>query len=372
MSSRRWAACLCAAALWGSACGDSPAAPSTPGTPALPYTTSGRLVDVLTGGAVSGVSATGTGVSGGPSDGAGLITIGSETSLSDPRAVTFTKATTVTRQIAMKIPGSDVTVSLIPTSFDLEAFDELMRVTQLQRWTSAPPLRVQSRVLEFTSVTAADAVGVDEVMTELERAGLETDLTWALPQLTGSQFQAFASIARETVELGARMSVLNTGVITVARYRGLQAATGYWGYSRWQYRADGTVFSGTIMLDRDFDRSGSIYRRSLRTHELGHALGYTHVTRRVSVMNSSAVTEPNAFDLDAARIGFQRPPGNRRPDADPTGLSANIHADAGVWSVGAGARGPVTQCPALTPGVSRSGASAQACSSTTAARAPLP
>ena len=378
MSGQRWAAYVCMAALSGSACGGSPAAPSTPGTPgtpgtpSLPFTTTVRLVDVLTALAVSGASATGTSISGGPSDSAGRMTIGSETSASDPRLVTFSQSSAVTRQVSMKIPGSDVTVSLIPTSFDLDAFDEFMRVTQLQRWTSAPPLRVQSRLLEFTSVTAADAVGLDEVLTEAERAGLESDLTWALPQLTGSQFQAFASITRETVEPGARMSVLNTGVITVARYRGLQAATGYWGYSRWQYRSDGTVISGTIMLDRDFDRSGSIYRRSLRTHELGHALGYTHVTRRTSVMNSSAVTEPNAFDLDAARIGFQRPPGNRRPDADPAGTSANIHAGAAVWSAGAGARGPVTQCRGLTPGASRSGVSAPGCSPTTAGRAPLP
>ena len=339
MSSQRWVACLCVAVLSGSACGGSPAAPSTPGTPSLPFTTTARVVDVLTTLVVSGVSATGASISGGPSDSAGRMTIGSETSLPDPRVVTFTKSTTVTRQISMKVPGNEVTVSLIPTSFDLDAFDELMRVTQLQRWTGAPPLRVQSRLLEFTSVTAADAVGVDEVMTESERTGLETDLTWALPQLTGGQFQAYASITRETVDLGARMSVLNTGVITVARYRGLQAATGYWGYSRWQYRADGTVFSGTIMLDRDFEKSGSVYRRSLRTHELGHALGYTHVTRRVSVMNSSAVTEPNAFDLDAARIGFQRPPGNRRPDTDPSGTSANVHAGSAIWSLGAGAGG---------------------------------
>lgn len=372
MSSQRWAACLGATAVWVSACGGSPAAPSTPETPSLPFTTTGRLVDVLTALAVSGVSATGTSISGGPSDSAGRMTIGSETSSPDPRLVTFSQSNVVTRQIAMKIPGNDVTVSLIPTSFDLDAFDEFMRVTQLQRWTSAPPLRVQSRLLEFTSVTAADAAGVDEVMSEAERAGLESDLTWALPQLTGNQFQAFAGITRETVDLGARMSVLNTGVITVARYRGLTAATGYWGYSRWQYRSDGTVISGTIMLDRDFDRSGSIYRRSLRTHELGHALGYTHVTRRTSVMNSSAVTEPNAFDLDAARIGFQRPPGNRRPDADPTGVSANIHAEAAVWSVGAGAGGAVPPCRAFIPGASRSGASAPACTSTTAGRAPLP
>ena len=36
--------------------------------------------------------------------------------------------------------------------------------------------------------------------------------------------------------------------------------------------------SGESMLDRDFERSGSPFLRSLRAHELGHALGYNHVT----------------------------------------------------------------------------------------------
>ncbi len=85
------------------------------------------------------------------------------------------------------------------------------------------------------------------------------------------------------------------------------------------------------MLDRDFDRSASEFKRSLRAHELGHALGYQHVTGRTSVMNSQGRTEPNDFDRAAARIAFQRPPGNRSPDVDPTSASINRHGPA-TWS----------------------------------------
>lgn len=318
----------------------SPTPTATP-TP-LPFATNGRLLDVLTGAGVAGVRAAGTAITGGPSDATGVIALVAEMSLEAARPVTLTNATIVERQVSMKIPGADVVLSLIPSSFDLNAFDEMMRVTHLQRWVSAPPLRVQSRLLQFTSTGANVATGLDEVLTEDERAALEADLTWALPQLTGNQFPAFASITRETVAEGGSMSVLNTGVITVARYKGLTAATTYWGYARWQFRSDGTVISGTIMLDRDFEKSGSIYRRSLRSHELGHALGYTHVTLRPSVMNQAARIEPNAFDLQASRIAFQRPPGNRRPDIDPAGLSTNLASTTAVWSVGAGAGGPET------------------------------
>jgi hypothetical protein len=58
-------------------------------------------------------------------------------------------------------------------------------------------------------------------------------------------------------------------------------------------------------------------------HELGHALGYDHVTSRQSVMNSTPTVEPTPFDRQAAAIVFDRPPGNRAPDVDPTRVSAN-------------------------------------------------
>jgi hypothetical protein len=83
------------------------------------------------------------------------------------------------------------------------------------------------------------------------------------------------------------------------------------------------VVGGIVFLDRDFERSGSQFRRSLRVHELGHALGYMHVTLCTSVMNSSADVMPNDWDRQSVRIAFQRPPGNRSPDTDPSSYSLN-------------------------------------------------
>jgi predicted Zn-dependent protease len=59
-------------------------------------------------------------------------------------------------------------------------------------------------------------------------------------------------------------------------------------------------------------------------HELGHALGYQHVTLESSVMSgiqpTSSLTE---FDREALRIIYQRPPGNRAPDIDPPAYVMN-------------------------------------------------
>jgi len=312
--------------------------PTTPGpsTPAA-FSTAVRVIDAITASTVSGVTATGDGVSGTASSTARTMTVGAAAGSVSARAVTFTRAGYVTRTVAMKIPGNEIAVSMIPSTFHLDAYDELLRAPRLQRWTSAPPLRVQTRTLQFIAVTQSDAAAIDEVMSDDDRLGLEADLSWALPQLTGNTFASFAGITRETIEVDGRMQVLNTGMITVARYAGLTAATGYWGYSRWQFRTDGTVIGGTIMLDRDFDRSGTATRRSLRAHELGHALGYTHVTLLTSVMNRNAVTEPNTFDRQATQVAFLRPPGNVRLDSDPAEASLN-RLGAAIWSRGEGAR----------------------------------
>jgi hypothetical protein len=312
--------------------------PTTPPSPVPNTVTSpAKITDAITGAALSGVTAAGSDIGGSASALSGVMTVGATTASAAARPVTFSRDGYVSRTVAMKIPGSEVAVTLIPSTFNLTAFDELLRVTRLQRWTSSPPLRVQTRTLQFTGVNQSDAVAIDDAMSADERVALEEDLTWALPQLTGNTFTAFAGITRETLPVDGQMQVLNTGMITVARYAGLTAATGFWGYSRWQFRTDGTVIGGTIMLDRDYERSGHSARRSLRAHELGHALGYTHVTALQSVMNTSAVTEPNTFDKQATIIAFLRAPGNVRPDSDPIEASLNRLGPA-VWSRGEGFR----------------------------------
>jgi predicted Zn-dependent protease len=55
-----------------------------------------------------------------------------------------------------------------------------------------------------------------------------------------------------------------------------------------------------MMLDADFDRDSS-QRRLLRTHELGHAIGYHHVTSRPSVMNPEVGNSITEFDRTAIR-----------------------------------------------------------------------
>jgi hypothetical protein len=138
-----------------------------------------------------------------------------------------------------------------------------------------------------------------------------------LSLLTGGAFTTFASVRVERPAEGERASVARAGTIVVGRYNGVKSLAGTIGYGTWAEEPDGTVSAGASFLDSTFDRE-SDFRRLLRIHELGHALGYLHVASRMSIMNSAIGPEPTEFDRAAAVIAFQRPPGNVSPDTDPS------------------------------------------------------
>lgn len=324
---------LLAAVMCSSACGSSPSSPSDSGGTTIPIrpTTSGRLLDAISGAGIAGVtpngSEAGRATTSTASDASGTFTVSVDTASSSALAFSFAAPSYLTRSTFLKVPGDAGTITLIPSSFDLVAFDQLARSTPslpaLMRWTAAPALVVQTQVMAFTNVNDTQFTTIGETLTDAEYASQVADLGFGLPLMTGGQFSAFSNTTRVANAAGATVSMLVTGQITVGRFTGLTAATGSVGYSRWQFRSDGVVTGGTIMLDRDFERSLASNVRAVRVHELGHALGYNHITSRESVMNAIARVEPNAFDQAATRLIFMRPPGSRTPDIDPSGFSIN-------------------------------------------------
>jgi hypothetical protein len=220
----------------------------------------------------------------------------------------------------------------------MTAFNEMFRPSQrLQRWTSAPRLVILTRAVQYEGNFANDPVVLDEQMSDADRAQMQQDISDGFTMLTDRQLGGFSSVTFESPAPGSRVNVMRTGAVLVARSMGLTTGTPehYWGYGRWATMSDGTVVGGNVMVDYDFDcPTGRYpqYRRCLRIHELGHALGYNHVTARQSVMNSAARLEPNSWDAQAVRIAFLRPPGNTAPDNDPATFSANVRTGAVTWS----------------------------------------
>ena len=333
-------ACAAACVTLLSCGGDSASSPSAPSpnpapAPVSGVTVSGRALDVFSSAPQAAVTIR---LSNGPSvitgdDGA--FTIAS--TASGQFIATLSGSGLVERQTGLRVPGPDAQLTLIPSSFDLATFDQMCRggSSVLRRWDTAPKLVVIDAVLEFTSSSASVYTATSERLSAADRDAMAADLAWGLPQVTGEAFAGFAAVTTESPDAGSQVAFFSReGTIVVARFKGLQAATSYWGYGRWAARSS-VVSAGAVMLDRDFDASGSPYRRSLRVHELGHALGWDHVTLRTSFMNNSAVVEPNAFDKDATRLAYLRPPGSQSPDRDPSPFSANARTFPLVW-------GPIT------------------------------
>lgn len=225
----------------------------------------------------------------------------------------------VERKTGVDAPSDGLRLSLIPSAFDLRAFDELCRTAnaRLQRWTTRPALIVLTSVMRFTSTGDTEFAATGSRLSSAEVTALIDDLRNALALHTAGTWTEFASVQQEDVPAGVQISTLREGKIVVGRYDGIQTWAHTIGYGRWGERADGTVVGGAAYLDSGFDVA-SEQRRLLRTHELGHALGYLHVSARTSIMNPSLGSEPTDFDRQAVRVAFDRPVGNRSPDDDPS------------------------------------------------------
>jgi hypothetical protein len=224
----------------------------------------------------------------------------------------------VERQTIVRTAFDGQRLPLIPDSYDLSAFDEMFRPSgTLQRWTRNPVLVMLTSVMRYNGPNEGSYVSTGERLTTAELDQMEADFTEGLRLLSGGTWNAFEIVRREDVAEGERATVLRDGEIVVGRYVGIVTWSHTIGLGRWQLASDFSVTGGTVFLDRDFDRDDE-GRRLLRIHELGHALGYMHVTRRQSIMNPAIGPQPQDFDTQGASIAFQRRPGNRAPDIDPT------------------------------------------------------
>ena len=246
----------------------------------------------------------------------------------------------IERQTSVAAPAARARLSLIPSSFDLEAFDQMFRTShgQLQRWVAQPSLVVVATVMNYRGAAGDDYAATREQMSDEEVALMITHLTEGLAMLTGGTYSAFASVAVERPAADARVRFARDGTIVVGRFNNIVTFASTIGYGSWAERPDGSIAGGALFLDSDFDRTDA-RRRLLRIHELGHALGYQHVTSRASVMNPSIGPEPTDMDRAGAIIAFQRQPGNKSPDVDPSSSAPRT-----FMSVGGDARWQTVYC----------------------------
>jgi hypothetical protein len=327
MSRHVWIAVAVSLSI-SSACGSSsPSAPSS----ATGSSLQGATVNAIDGLPLAGIT----------------IKIGSQSAVSDASGtfrvdnlsagtldVLLSAPSVVARRTTIVTPADALLhEALIPAAFDLNAFDQMFRAGgRLERWTSAPSLVVMTTVMNYANTfgDTGEYRATAEQLTAAEADVMVSQLTDALALLTGNAFATFESVHLESNASGAVVKTLRTGTIVVGRYKGLQGLANTIGFGGGIATDTGQMTLGALYLDRDFDKT-SDQRRLLRTHELGHALGYSHVTTRPSIMNPAIGPEPTAFDRQGAAIAFQRMPGNLSPDSDP-GVAPPATKRGGIFS----------------------------------------
>lgn len=310
------------------ACSRSPEAPSDTPTSGV---IAGQTVNAIDGVAVAGVLVQMGRARPVTSDAGGFF----QTDAGGPGtyATILTGGGAVERHTMVTGPTSQrLELSLIPQSFDLGAFDQMFRAAnaRLQRWTSRPSLVVVASVMSYRGNNGTEYAANSEQLSDDEVTQLIAHLSEGLSILTGTTYTTFATVDVERPDSGQRVNMARSGKIVVGRFTGVVSIAETIGFGTWQEQADGTVTGGSMFLDRDFDKNDS-RRRLLRIHELGHALGYLHVTTRTSIMNPAIGPEPTEFDRSGGTIAFHRPPGNVTPDTDPSPPSRGFSLGSTRW-----------------------------------------
>jgi len=200
-------------------------------------------------------------------------------------------------------PSHADTTTPIDTTLDEMLIDA---AGQRHHWPSTPRLVVLTSVMEYHTGESSQYSATAEQVSAEDAQGLVDDLTSALGLLTTGKFEQFATVEYEAAPAGTSVSIVRPNQIVVGRFKGVRRLANTIGFGGRRARRDGAIFAAAVVLDSEFDHASS-KRRLLRTHELGHALGFNHVKSRVSIMNPTIGSEMTDHDRQVSMFAFHRP-----------------------------------------------------------------
>lgn len=303
--------------------------PPPPGPPSGGLTTALRLIDVFTRSGIAGLVVTGADLLSEPSSSTGETSVTVDTADAEPRRIIVSGPGYVTRETDLRVPGEAAEIALIPNTFNIGCYNEIARWNGgIARWTEPPPLFVVTQSVLFERDNFDTGTRDTRVMTQDEIQSIQGDMEAALGPLTGTAMTAFESETHGEAT-GPTPEVVTyavPGAIAVYHAKRLAEEMGFAGGTTVELEGD-RIVSAVIWLDQGYEDAG-IDSRKIRSHELGHALGYAHPSSAschslMSIMSGSGSDSFTDLDLQLMALTYQRPAGNRSPDIDPFGTSIN-------------------------------------------------
>lgn len=283
---------------------------------------SGRLLDQFGGGGVAGLTVEFSGKTA-TTDAVGAFKItGSPTSSSSQLTLS---GSGIHRRLTYATSG-DAAWSVVPSSFDMKAFDDLARQdfgTSTVRWVTAPTVYVDTNPLGFTGGTELQT-WISEVQTQVA----EFVSKWTGKTISPADVIVTSRPPKDYTS--------GTIVIHFSEESSDYGNTSSIGYARLKWNSDRSIYSAGIWLRyvKYSGSGGASKRRGILGHELGHAMGLGHMdgSSQVSLMSPSlgSKTDLSPYDNLAASLLYGRRPGNISLDTDASSGTRGLLVPAGA------------------------------------------
>jgi hypothetical protein len=240
----------------------------------------------------------------------------------------ISKARFLDKQSRIRVPDGPRTYNLVSSGLSLglselmsRGFSNHVLPTELWRWADAPRLRLQPWLLSYERATdSVERLLVLDTPVDLRKLqGVERILRNQLRVLTDGQFIEFKDVTLASSQPEQRVDISDAPCsITLAFFRQQQVDKDVRRYGYSGTGAGPRITRGYILLDDELTIE-SAYGQAVVVHELGHSLGYSHVSSTRSIMGDDRmfVFTPTQFDRLALEVIYNRVPGWQLSDIDP-------------------------------------------------------